>query len=312
MTLQGQPPVVPPALSGTHSHLLAVIARELRRRCAPGAVVRILDVGCGDGRLLEYLATALPLVLEGREVELYGFDVAGHATQPADVLDGALERLSAAHPGTNWQDRLHLIREGDAWPFAPAFFDGILSNQVLEHVADADLFFAELARTLRPGGVSAHLFPSHHVVMEPHLHTPFVHWFGNVDLMQRWLALWARTGRSAYGRWQGSQPQGTGTLDRYARVHADFLQRFTHYRTQGQLLSLVKQAGMHGSFSSSPGYVATALARRFRGAAASVAPAPPPFRSAMLTLVLRYLTSLTLVTSRDADYTAALSEKPAP
>jgi hypothetical protein len=32
----------------------------------------------------------------------------------------------------------------------------------------------------------------------------------------------------------------------------------------------------------------------------------------MLTLVLRYLTSLTLVTSRDVDYTATPSEKPVP
>lgn len=293
----------PVALSATHSHILAVLSGEVLRRRPPGATIRLLDVGCGDCRLLEFLSAALPLVLEGYRIELYGFDIAGHATQPGDFFEAAHQRLAASTPSTDWQGRLTLIREGDPWPYAEGSFDVVVSNQVLEHVADADLFFAELARVLAPGGVSVHLFPSHHVVIEPHLHTPFVHWFGNSDLMRRWLALWAATGRSAFGRWSASQPAPTGTVERYARVHTDFLQRFTHYRTQGQLLQLVKAAGMHGSFSASPGYLFCALSRRFRGTERRIAPPPAPIGGALMTLLLRYLTSITLVTARDADYT---------
>lgn len=292
----------PESLSATHSHLLAVLAGEMQRRRPAGAVIRLLDVGCGDARLLDFLAAALPHVLTENRVELYGFDIAGHATQPADFFDDALKRLQSNHTDTDWSSRLHLIREGESWPFEAGYFDVILSNQVLEHVADADLFFAELARLLSPGGISVHLFPSHHVIIEPHLLTPFVHWFGNVDLMRRGLALWARTGLSAFERWAASQSETMRSVDRFARVHADFLQRSTFYRTQGQVLQLVKTAGMHGSFSTTPGYLFCALARKFGGTVRRVAPIPPPIRSAAATLLLRYLTSVTLVTSRDTDY----------
>jgi len=44
------------------------------------------------------------------------------------------------------------VFDGGRLPFGDRSFDGVVSNYVLEHVADPDLHFAEVARVLRPGG----------------------------------------------------------------------------------------------------------------------------------------------------------------
>jgi SAM-dependent methyltransferase len=43
----------------------------------------------------------------------------------------------------------------DGLPFDDERFDVVVSNQVLEHLADTDAFVSEVARVLRPGGVAA-------------------------------------------------------------------------------------------------------------------------------------------------------------
>jgi ubiquinone/menaquinone biosynthesis C-methylase UbiE len=64
----------------------------------------------------------------------------------------------------------------DRIPFEDASFDAILSNQVLEHVPDIEVVARELARVLKPGGMSLHLFPHLGVWREPHTRVPFLHW----------------------------------------------------------------------------------------------------------------------------------------
>ena len=49
-------------------------------------------------------------------------------------------------------DEFHQITPGASWPLADASVDLAVSNSVLEHVDDPDLFFSELRRVLRPGG----------------------------------------------------------------------------------------------------------------------------------------------------------------
>lgn len=291
---------MPEALSATHAHLLSLACDLMRSRTAPGQTVRLLDVGCGDARLLSYLAAALPLVFPDRRIELHGFDIAGHGTQPSDFFSEALARISQADPATPWAERLHLIAETDAWPFRDESLDIVLSNQVLEHVRDGDYFFSELARVLRVGGASVHLYPSAHVIVEPHLGTPFAHRLGHGALLRHWLAFWARFGVSAYRRWSAAQPPEQAGIGRYARVHVEFLRDLTHYRTVPQMKSLARHAGLRATVVDSPGYLVTFLRRKVARRAPPSLDIPQPTRSAVAAFALRYLTSVTLTVTKDS------------
>lgn len=122
---------------------------------------RILDNGAGLGTYLEACGRVNPDSLRvGLEIE---FDRAVAAQERADgIALGVGERL----------------------PFADDSFDLILSNEVLEHVADDRACAAEMARVARPGGRIVVFAPNRWYPVEQH----GVYWrgeyhFGNIPLV---------------------------------------------------------------------------------------------------------------------------------
>ena len=122
---------------------------------------RILDNGTGLGTYLEAFGRANPDSLRvGLEVE---FDRALVARARADgIVLGVGERL----------------------PFADDTFDLILSNEVIEHVADDRAAAAEMARVARPGGRIVLFAPNRWYPVEQH----GIYWrgeyhFGNEPLV---------------------------------------------------------------------------------------------------------------------------------
>jgi SAM-dependent methyltransferase len=99
---------------------------------APPAPPRVLDAGCGTGRLLPTLLGA-------------GFDVVG-----ADLSAGMLQVARREHPDLT-------LHEADlrALPLAGGSVDGVLAWYSLIHCDAGELAEAlvELTRVLRPGGV---------------------------------------------------------------------------------------------------------------------------------------------------------------
>ena len=112
-----------------HDAVLRALAAE------PSA--RVLDIGCGTGRLAERLAGA-PAAGVGRTV--VGCDFS------AGMLEHAAERLRS-HP------RATLVR-GDATrlPFPDAVFDAAVSTEAFHWFPDQDAALRELRRVIRPGG----------------------------------------------------------------------------------------------------------------------------------------------------------------
>ncbi|MEX0171424.1 class I SAM-dependent methyltransferase [Streptomyces sp. LMG1-1-1.1] len=96
---------------------------------------RVLDLGCGDGLLLEFLARG-----DGRQ--LAGLDLSPHSL--------ALARRRPALAGA-W------LEEGraQALPFADDSFDACVSHLALMLMGEIEQVAAEIARVLSPGGVLA-------------------------------------------------------------------------------------------------------------------------------------------------------------
>ena len=111
----------------------------------------ILDVGCGDGALVRFLARqgAWPIGIECSQVQM--------------------DRARAALPVAN---ECYVFARGEALPFAGASSDGVVFFNSLHHVpvADQGRALEEAARVLRPGGLV--------YVMEPMAEGP------HFDLMQ--------------------------------------------------------------------------------------------------------------------------------
>jgi SAM-dependent methyltransferase len=122
---------------------------------------RILDNGTGLGTYLEAIGRANPAgVRVGLEIE--------HERAVA-----ALARADAIVLGV-----------GEQLPFADNSFDLILSNEVIEHVADDRAAVAEMARVARPGGRVVIFAPNRWYPVEQH----GVYWrgeyhFGNKPLV---------------------------------------------------------------------------------------------------------------------------------
>jgi trans-aconitate 2-methyltransferase len=96
---------------------------------------RVLDAGCGTGRVTELLAARLP---RGRVVALDG---------SASMIDAARQRLAP------FGDRIEYVVADLGLPLPLAEpVDAILSTATFHWVADHDALFANLARVLRPGG----------------------------------------------------------------------------------------------------------------------------------------------------------------
>jgi len=94
----------------------------------------VLDLGCAGGFMAEALAAR-------------GATVTG--------IDPAAEAVAAArrHAQAQGLSIRYDVGAGEALPYGDAAFDAVVCVDVLEHVADLDRVLAEVARTLRPGGL---------------------------------------------------------------------------------------------------------------------------------------------------------------
>jgi SAM-dependent methyltransferase len=101
------------------------------------AAERVLDLGCGDGRL--------------------GSELRAASLTAADVSSVALERAGRRLPGAS----IVALQPDAPLPFEDGAFDLVLCAETIEHVRDVQLLLSEARRVLAPGGTLAVTTPAH-------------------------------------------------------------------------------------------------------------------------------------------------------
>lgn len=139
----------------------------------------------GQERRLKMIETHAKLenatVLEaGCGVGMYASQFRRRFTPHVEAFDIEVERVAEAQ-----QDTPHaLVAVTEQLPYADNTFDTILSNEVLEHVANDRETLAEMVRVLKPGGRAVIFTPNRWYPFETHGH----YWrgeyhFGNTPLI---------------------------------------------------------------------------------------------------------------------------------
>ncbi len=91
--------------------------------------IKILEIGCGAGRLTNYLTQ--------KRFNTIGIDISS-----ALITEGCI----------HYPDAIIFIASGGDMPIKDLTFDIVLSFDVLEHIPDVDTHINEVRRILKPGG----------------------------------------------------------------------------------------------------------------------------------------------------------------
>lgn len=173
--------------SGYDACALAAVEWALRRAPLRAPRPAALDYGCGQGRWLPELARILPGArLTGTDISRVGLALAA-------------QRFPLAE----------LVRIADGVVPAPdGSFDVVVMLDVIEHVTDATVTCADIARVLRPGGVA--------VLTTPCASTLSIPWLVN------WLLDGFETTPDGFGRFATDEPAHLRRLSR--KVACDLLE----------------------------------------------------------------------------------------
>jgi SAM-dependent methyltransferase len=120
--------------------------------------IRVLDYGCGNGELVRFLMQ--------NGYDAYGVDV---DTFFDDFYSYTDKDLLA-------EKRISVIDIDGNGPMSDQTFDFIISNMVIEHVADKKRHFAAMSRYMNASSVALLLYPLYESVREGHIRQFFIHW----------------------------------------------------------------------------------------------------------------------------------------
>ena len=144
---------------------------------------RILDIGCGDGRLLKIFSSIF------KNSDLVGQEVIDGETK-IRFIDPEVSKnhywsqdLSLNEDqnydlrGITDKNKIKIIQNNvnNDWPIEDSSIDVITSNMVLEHVQDFDLFAKNMKRVMSKDSIAIHIVPTSASLWEGHIKQPLSH-----------------------------------------------------------------------------------------------------------------------------------------
>ena len=248
-------------MNGIALNFLNLLSNELKGRKNMGAsTCKLLDVGCGRGELLFFLYERLAMSFPEIDFQFSGLEIEGYGAG-----NEYLKQMNSASREKYGERGIHfsVIREADdEWPYEAHSFDFVISNQVLEHVADKEHFLARIKASLKPGGLNINSFPSAKSWMEPHLGLPRVHKTNDYFRVIARIKFWSRVFGRLFNEHKAHVPELS--RDTYARYQADYLLFHTHYISAVEFLELNKRLGLKAYTSGNSDLLAYYLFKQFR------------------------------------------------
>ena len=278
---------------------MCVVNTELKRKPErfDRSNVRILDLGCGNGDLVLLLTDNLPQLNPGFKFELYGYDINEHGGIKEGYLQNLIHNLTEKFSQIDWNERIKLISENDPIPFPDQFFDIIISNQVMEHVKDHSKLFSELNRTLKPNGLSAHLFPFKDIIIDPHINLPFVHKIMNLDSRKNTIKLFSKLGM---GKFHAYQKKYGHNLDQFTQEFSDYFSRLVHYINHKEISEISGNHNLRLSYRYTANLLSNFLGSVFkRTTKYEYAFKDDPERGLLYMFLFKYFLSITLLLDKE-------------
>jgi len=133
----------------------AIISDYYKHKAARTSNLRILEIGCAGGILVDRLSPSVQ--------EIVGIDI-------------DLDALSAREHSSEFGNKAYFAADGMHLPFKEENFDLVICNHVYEHMPESSTMFAEINRVLRPKGVCYFGAGNRLVIIEPHYNLPFLSW----------------------------------------------------------------------------------------------------------------------------------------
>lgn len=212
-------------------HLKHPVHKEFTKRLEqikyPGFTV--LDWGCGRG------SDVIHLIRKG--MAAYGAEISPETIERGKPLFDAF--------GLDHAALLKPIQPENSTSYPSSFFDAVISYQVLEHVEDLDSAAREMYRIMKPGGVSIHLYPAHHRLVEGHLRMPLVHWLPKSGTRRRMIRLYTLLGVEPHWK-ELSSMRASEKAERYFLYSVNK----TFYRPPRKVRQIFDDVGFESSFES--------------------------------------------------------------
>jgi methionine biosynthesis protein MetW len=148
----------------THKNRIKAVANLLKG--VAKSKNKLLDIGCGDGKITDFIKKTA-----NSNLELYGIELVGKNVEKARARGINAKQCD--------------ISQGKI-PYDKSFFDIVYAGEVLEHIYDTDGLMSEINRVMKPNGIL--------IITVPNIAC----WYNRIYLSLGFSPLWVDSGSEKF------------------------------------------------------------------------------------------------------------------